>query len=138
MTRVVKTLDQRRAEFAWQAATQGMARHTKTYKPLAKGAPFLIMGSGLMPTLAFLEGKGKGKGKDVAERVLREQIQEWLVERLAARQCMQPPPQDYQALMHRLQQGTSTFYMEATDESLAILKWIRQFVDAVDSGGSST
>ena len=48
-----------RAAIAWQYATAGMAQHGKEYKGLAKGAPALIMNSGLMPTLAFYSGKGK-------------------------------------------------------------------------------
>ncbi len=33
--------------------------------------------------------------------------------------------------MARLQGQSTAFYLEATDEALEILKWIRQFVDAV-------
>ncbi|OIN90627.1 MAG: type III-B CRISPR module-associated protein Cmr5, partial [Comamonadaceae bacterium CG1_02_60_18] len=56
---MTQTLDQQRATLAWQYATAGMAQHGKEYKGLAKGAPALIMNSGLMPTLAFYKGKDK-------------------------------------------------------------------------------
>jgi hypothetical protein len=37
--------------------------------------------------------------------------------------------------MEGLQQVDSPTYLRATDEALEILKWIRQFVDAVPQGG---
>ncbi len=120
---MTRTLDQQRAAFAWESATAGMQRYPKEYKALAKGAPALIMTSGLMPTLAFYDGKGR------------------------PRRCSSTTSAP--GSMHRLPTVWSTAgpdvfavhggppgcrfatFLRATDEALEILKWIRQFVDAV-------
>ncbi len=120
-----QTLDQKRATFAWQAASAGMQRHGDNYKRLAKGAPALIMGSGLMSTLAFYASK-----KEAHEMLLND-ICAWYGERFAQRREYHPVPQRFADVMNKLQGQSTAFYLEATDEALAILKWIRQFVDAV-------
>lgn len=122
---MAQTLDQQRAAFAWQAAVKGMGEHKDKYKTLAKGAPALIMNSGLMPTLAFYNSKGD------AHKALLNDIAAWFGQRLAGRKDYQPMPIKFEDVMNRLHQSSSAFYMEATDEALEILKWIRQFVDAV-------
>jgi CRISPR-associated protein Cmr5 len=125
---MTQTLDQQRAAFAWQAATQGIGRHHEDYRRLAKGAPALIMTSGLMPTLAFYAGKGN------AADLLTDDIVRWLSERIW-RQTLQPGQGThlFPSLMERIQTGDSATYLRATDEALEILKWIRQFVDAVQN-----
>lgn len=122
---MARTLDQRRAAFAWQVASTGMQRHRDDYKRLAKGAPALIMASGLMPTLAFYAGKRE------AHETLLNDICAWLTQRFAERPEYRPAPHDFVGVMAKLQGESSGFYLEATDEALEILKWIRQFVDAV-------
>ena len=121
-----QTVDQQRAAFAWQCASTGMRHHEKEYKPLAKGGPALIMTSGLMPTLAFYSSKG-GAAKN-----LRDDIILWL----AQRPWMQPvqlagSKDAFEPFMLKLQTCDTATYLRATDEALEILKWIRQFVDAV-------
>lgn len=127
---MAQTLDQKRAAFAWQAAYNGMQRHGDDYKRLAKGAPALIMGSGLMPTLAFYAGK------EEAHKMLLHDVCVWYGQRFAQRREYQPVPQFFADVMNKLQSQSTAFYLEATDEALAILKWIRQFVDAVPTSGN--
>ena len=122
---MAQTLDQKRAAFAWPAASTGVARHGKEYVTLAKGAPALIMNSGLMPTLAFYADKSE------AAKALRDDIAAWFHQRFAQHREYQPAPICFEGVMARLHGGSSAFYMEATDEALELLKWIRQFVDAV-------
>ncbi len=125
---MAKTLDQQRAAFAWTCASAGMSTpYSKEYKALAKGAPALIMASGLMPTLAFWNGK-----KQDAHHTLLDQVTRWVAERiwsqhLAAGQGLQT----FSPFMEGLAVANSQTYLRATDEALEILKWIRQFVDAV-------
>ncbi len=123
---MAQTLDQKRATLAWGFASAGMDLHGKEYKGLAKGAPALIMNSGLMPTLAFYSGKGKA-----AQQLLND-LMSGLVQRLAP----QPAPRDFVSFMVMLQQGESRDYLRYTDEALELLKWLRQFVDAVETGGA--
>lgn len=128
-----QTLDQQRAAFAWECASAGMdlargEKERKEYKVLAKGAPALIMNSGLMPTLAFYNHKGK------AATQLLDDLIRGLSLRLAS-QKLNPGQgaQLFPQFMVALQQAPSHDYLRNTDEALEILKWIRQFVDAVDA-----
>ena len=127
---MARTLDQQRAAFAWTAASNGMAQHGDSYKRLAKGAPALIMSSGLMPTLAFCKSKG-----DAHEALLHD-VAAWFNQRFGERPEYHPLPTQFSSVMAKLQGGSSAFYVEATDEALEILKWIRQFVDAVPERGT--
>lgn len=126
---MTQTLDQKRAALAWSYATAGMSsQYGKEYKALAKGAPALIMNSGLMPTLAFYSAKGKA-----AQQLLDDLIR-GLSHRLAG-QALQAGQgtQLFTTFMEMLQRGESREYLRYTDEALELLKWIRQFVDAVQA-----
>ena len=127
---MTQTLDQQRATLAWQYATAGMALHGKEYQGLAKGAPALIMNSGLMPTLAFYSGKSKP-----AQQLLDDLIR-GLSQRLAGQVLkVGQGGQLFPKFMEMLQKGESRDYLRYTDEALELLKWIRQFVDAVEHNG---
>ena len=122
-----QTLDQKRAALAWGYATTSrnlQGEIADKYRNLAKGAPALIMNSGLMPTLAFYKGKG------TAEQQLLNDLMTGLIQRLAP----QPAPRDFMAFMAMLHKGESRDSLRYTDEALELLKWIRQFVDAVELG----
>lgn len=124
------TFDQQRAALAWGYAKGGMAQqYGKEYKNLAKGAPALIMNSGLMPTLAFYNGKGKA-----AQHLLDDLIR-GMSHRLA-QQNLQAGQGGllFTSFMESLQKCESRDYLRYTDEALELLKWIRQFVDAVGAG----
>ena len=135
---MTQTLDQKRAALAWQYATAGMAsQYSKEYKSLAKGAPALIMNSGLMPTLAFYADKGFDKKTGQLDPLkpacaLLQHLLAGLSERL------KPSPQhkDFRGFMVSLQGMPSSSYLRYTDEALELLKWIRQFVDAVEPQGA--
>lgn len=125
-----QTLDQQRAAFAWRAVTDAKNKlpDFKDFKNLAKGAPALIMGNGLMPALAFYESRGKHPAT-----TLNKAIRDWLVQRYASEAAMHPLPKGYADLMERLLVAPSLFYMAATHETLSMLRWLRQFADATDS-----
>lgn len=128
---MTQTLDQQRAGLAWQYATDGVARHGKKYKNLAKGAPALIMNSGLMPTLAFYNGKD-AEHQQLLDDLIRGLSQRLAGQRLQAGQGGQLFPK----FMEMLQKSESRDYLRYTDEALELLKWIRQFVDAVETNGA--
>ena len=130
---MAQTLDQKRAQFAWEAVNQAKREIAKfsDYKNLTKGAPALIMGNGLMPAIAFYESRKKKEATVPHAAALRDNILAWLAERFKDEKAYQPLPKDFRSAMERLQSVDSGFYMRATEETLAMLKWLRQFADAV-------
>lgn len=125
---MAQTLDQKRAALAWGYATASMQQYGKEYKGLAKGAPALIMNSGLMPTLAFYSGKGRA-AQQLLDDLIRGLSQRLAGQELKAGQGGLLFPR----FMEMLQRGESRDYLRYTDEALELLKWIRQFVDAVET-----
>lgn len=110
------TLDQQRAAFAWTRAQQN-APLGKDYRNLCKAAPALIMGNGLMPALAFWKSRGKGHADALVDDLLGWFQKRWNM------------PVNFAQTMSALQKSDSATYMQATDEALEFLKWLRQFAD---------
>ncbi|MDQ6962514.1 MAG: type III-B CRISPR module-associated protein Cmr5 [Mariprofundaceae bacterium] len=114
-------LDQQRAAFAWQRVehAQEKMREEKysDYKNLAKGIPAMIINNGLMQTLAFLHSKGK-----THHILLLNDLIQWLHQHLAS-------SKDYQDLMKYLFETDSHQFRQATEESMHMLRWLRQFAD---------
>lgn len=124
---MAQTLDQQRAALAWGYAATAMKKNfANKYRNLAKGAPALIMNSGLMPTLAFYSSK------DPEHKALLEDLLAGLSTRLKPL----PQPKNFQDFMVHLQKCESHEYLRMTDEALELLKWMRQFVDAVETQGA--
>ena len=117
---MAQTLDQQRAQFAWSCAS----RNAKVdgYREIAKGAPALIMGNGLMPALAFYQSR-TGSNQKPAGLMLAD-----LLGWLAVRKLV---PNNFSGAMVAFFGAPSQDYMLATGETLAMLKWLRQFADAV-------
>jgi len=127
---MAQTLDQHRAQFAWEAVNKAKRdlKEFKEYKNLAKGAPALVMSNGLMAAIAFYQSRSKAHATQLMNDMLG-----WLVLRFKDDPGFKPLPTDFRSAMERLQKADSGFYMRATDETLALLKWLRQFADAVES-----
>jgi CRISPR-associated protein Cmr5 len=127
-----QTLDQKRAQYAWEKVSQASEqRIIADYAREAKGAPALIMGSGLMQTLAFFQAKGRPQHLALLGHVCR-----WLGRTLGGTPIpnRQPFPHETDAafanVMAALHAAPSSLYLRATEEALALLRWIRQFADA--------
>lgn len=117
-----QTLDQQRAQFAWLAvskAKQSLGADFKDYRAVSKGAPAMIMGNGLMASLAFYQSKSDESRQLVSQLLL------WLETRGLKR--------DFPGAMQELQSRDARFYMQQTEEALAVLRWLRQFADAVNT-----
>ena len=125
---MAQTLDQQRAQFAWTAVNKAHAviANFGDYKNLAKGAPALVMGNGLMAAIAFYQSRGKAPATQLMNDILGA---------LAMREGHKGVP-PFAAALTGFQSMKSQDYMRATDETLAMLKWLRQFADAVESAGS--
>ena len=116
------TLEQQRAQFAWDCAKEGTALAGDDYRNLAKAAPALIMNNGLMQTLAFYQDKGKPH-----HMALAGQLRRWIMKRAGGNG--QDP--GFQPMMDVLLRAQPDQYRRATDEALLILRWIRQFAAAL-------
>jgi CRISPR-associated protein Cmr5 len=128
---MAQTLDQQRAQFAWAAINKAHASiaNFSDYKNLAKGAPALVMGNGLMATIAFYKSRDKAHATQLMKDILGA------LAHLDGQKEIPP----FAEAMQRFQIMDSRAYMRATDETLAMLKWLRQFADAVsDSTGAQT
>lgn len=110
------SIEQQRAKFAWERV-QGCS---KDYTNLAKAAPALIMSNSLMQALAFYQSKGKEH-----HLALNQHLCEWLRQRGVVQQA------DFASVMTALHGTDATTFRRATEETLALLKWIRQFAAAV-------
>lgn len=111
----MKTLEQKRAEFAWKK----VKGESEKYKNLVKSLPAMIMTNGLMQTLAFLEGKKEEHHKDALLH-----ISEWLKEQDIVKST------NFSEVMEHLYKSSSQDYQRATEEALAILLWLRRLADA--------
>ena len=108
MTR--ETLEQRRARHAWEKCADYRSEEVN----VAKGLPALIMNSGLMQTLAFLESK-----RESHQRISRD-LRDWLHERELTQK------RDFPDVMNDLFDASPSQYQAITTEAFAWLKWLRQ------------
>ena len=130
------TLDQQRAEFAWRsaerAAQQGLIEN---YAILTKSTANLMMTSGLMQTLAFLQAKTKKNGRDQYGLLLCD-LCRWLGRILGDNELIDGsrfPTEEqatFQKVMNALYHSPSDIYMRANSELMAFFRWLRQLADA--------
>ena len=126
------TLEQLRSKAAWAAASRRATEFGgdfDAYKNNTKSAPMMIMNSGLMATLAFYQSRSKAPAEALVTDLMQWIATRKLLENVA-------PPKDtarepFQQIMARLLHAPSEVYQAATSESLAYLRWLRQFADAV-------
>lgn len=129
------TLDQRRAQHAWQAVDAIAKTHVRQEngKPIpdevarkfgghAKKLPVRIMASGLGQALAFLKAKGYAPA-------LLVELGDWVLDKRADPASAKPKPKD-DALLQRIIQGSSDSLRRDTDEVLAYLQWLNRFAEA--------
>jgi CRISPR-associated protein Cmr5 len=110
------TLEQQRAQDAWNKS----ASYTKDHVKVAKGLPALIMNSGLMQVLAFCHEKGG------ANEVVAQHLRTWLSRRFNG---VDHDP-GFELLMQSLMKAGSGDYQAITAEAFAWLRWLRQMAAA--------
>ena len=115
---MTQTMEQRRAAHAWTQASAGVEQHGTDYVNTAKGLPALIMNSGLMQVMAFLQGKG---GR---HEVLGRHLRDWLHQ-------THRTPRDFQGFMQHLMQAGPGEFQAINAEAMAWLRWLRQVAPAV-------
>lgn len=118
------TLDQQRAGYAWDRARDAKRafpeKEFDKYRNLAKGAPALVMGSGLMAALAFWQSRPE----DPAKRLVGDLLG-WMADRRLV------AGGEFEKAMGGMTKQSSASYLATTDEALALLRWLRQCADAV-------
>ncbi len=117
-----ETLEQVRARHAWEKTGHGIAKYGKDYVNEAKGLPALIMNSGLMQVMAFLQDKGGH------HEALGQDLRDWLHEQCAT-------PKDFEAFMEEMMNNAdSRRFQWITSEAFAWLRWLRQLAAARHGG----
>lgn len=136
------TLDQQRAEYAWCAAKRAEEKRLiEEYAILAKSTASLVMGSGLMQTLAFL--KAKSKGCESAHHILLDDLCKWLgcvfgnAPGVDSKHFRGEREAQFEPVMRALYQLPTGAYMRANREIMELFRWLRQFADACKSMKSS-
>lgn len=126
-TPVHQTLEQRRAQDAWECSTvalqkaAGDQKEYAKYDNAAKGLPALIMNSGLMQVLAFCHEKGK------APALVAEHLRAWLAGQFPKTFAK---GNDFAPFMEALMRATPSDYQAINAEAFAWLKWLRQMAAA--------
>lgn len=118
---MAQTLEQKRAQHAWEKAQEGVHEFDKDYVNDAKGLPALIMNSGLMQVMAFLKDKG-GRHETLAVH-----LRDWLHQ-----QC--GTPSEFTDFMQYLMQANPHDFQAITTEAFAWLRWLRQMAPAARAG----
>lgn len=111
-----QTLEQQRAAFAWEWVNKLSPHDREGYSNLAKAMPMMVMNSGLMQALAFLNEKGKPH-----HIALLNHLTHWITEQGRGEQVM-----PFAVLMPQLFNANPVQFRYYTAEALAVLRWIRQ------------
>lgn len=119
---MAQTLEQKRAAYAWKCVNAVSPAVREEYKNLAKAMPMMVMNSGLMQTLAFLNEKGKAHHQALFEHVVH-----WITKQGKDKEPVTPLPQ----LMPMLMNAEPVPFRQFTAETHAILRWIRQLAPTV-------
>lgn len=115
------TLEQERAQHAWECCKDYQDAHVK----FAKGLPALIINSGLMQVLAFCHEKGqKASGRHCED--VAGHLRSWLRQRFSS----QIKSASFEDFMQALLKAEPSDYQAITAEAMAWLKWLRQLAPA--------
>lgn len=117
-------IEQGRAKFAYDSVNE-VAQNSnedlkKKYKSGAKKLPVLIKTNGLGQTLAFINNRDAGNDK------LYDTIGKWLINKQLI--------EANQDLVNTVINKPSSEYRQITTETLALLNWVRRFVDSLMKG----
>ncbi len=112
-----QTLEQQRAQNAWNACAGYADEHVNA----AKALPALIMNSGLMQVLAFCHQKGKAQAK------VANDLRTWLAARFPKTFAQGA---EFAAFMPALMKAQPADYQAINAEAFDWLRWLRQMAAA--------
>lgn len=118
---MAQTREQQRAAYAWTCVSAVDPKARDDYTNLAKAMPMMVMNSGLMQTLAYLNEKGKPH-----HQALLEHVTQWITMQGKGERAM-----PFAQLMQRLFGAPPAQFRLDTAETHAILRWIRHLAPTV-------
>lgn len=113
----LKTIEQKRAQFAYLKIKEIKESGNKDYKPLVRGFASMILQNGLGQALAFLKAKKKEH-----HLALYDHINLWLKKHLKGQNSFD--------ILEEIREKSSLNYRLYTKETLAFLVWLRKFAEA--------
>jgi CRISPR-associated protein Cmr5 len=123
----IRSIEQKRAQFAYNCALKGSKIEKKTaYKSYVKKIPMLIKTNGLGSTFAFIESKKGGEKEGKAYELIYEQTTNWL--------SQDNTPFNISVnsdLVKYIISLDSQTYKLITNEVLFLFKWIIRFADGL-------
>jgi|GEM_PF-572776 len=123
------TLSQQRAADAWRCTLACAEGTRRQYATLAKGVPALILSSGLLQTLAYLEATG-AKPRHAHRHALGGHLRAWLQKRFPER-LPAPETDRFKPFMEALMALDGRTLQRVTREALDWLRWLRQVAPAL-------
>ncbi len=133
----MRTLAQKRAGFALDRVVKAVGKKSlqekKDFKSVTSGAPSMILQNGLGQSLAFWLNKGTSDGKikeDSKYIVLFDIVKDWLTFRDGDINNKFASAKGRRELIMELSTMTQMDYLEAQNETLALLEWVKRFAAA--------
>jgi len=112
-----RSLEQRRAQAAWETVQKVDQNEGKEFKSVATSLPADIQANGFGQTMAFLRAKGKGE-----HEIAFNAVASWVKQRLDIK--------DKDFMNWLMTRATTEEYRQATAEAIAFAIWMKRFAEA--------
>lgn len=125
----MRTLGQKRAEFALNKVTNISEDRKEKFKPFSAGAPSMILQNGFGQAIAFW--LAKGKNKDNEHMVMFHMVKEWLsYEKDDVKNNFVKKTNNPKEFIEAISTMSQHKYLTAQTETLALLEWVKRFANA--------
>ena len=122
----MRTLGQKRAEFALQRVTDIPQEKKDRFKPFSAGAPSMILQNGFGQTLAFWISKKKDE-----HLLMFNIVKEWLsYEYNDVHNHFVKKTASHREFLEVISGMEQSEYLKAQKESIALLEWVKRFANA--------
>lgn len=115
----MRTLGQKRAEFALDSVIRISPNNKKNFKPFSAGAPAMILQNGFGQAIAFWISKGKEE-----HMTMFNIVKDWLCQNNMAE------GQNHTEFIKNLSTMPQERYLSAQKETLALLEWVKRYANA--------
>lgn len=122
----MRTLGQKRAEFALKKVTDIPQEKKERFKPFSAGAPSMILQNGFGQALAFWISKGKDE-----HMAMFNIVEEWLsYENNDVHNNLVGRTTSHREFLEAISGMRQSEYLRAQKETLALLEWVKRFANA--------